>query len=162
LAQAATSSASLSSVGGNQETVHGKNFTAYSYDVVAVMDIMPFSTAMGMAAMITGSGTGPRATRVFSLTTRAISTDPFCGSNAVSIPTTFTGLPLMPPASLISRAARSAPHCRYSPMLAIGPVRQFRNGTRHSLTCAWANPRFAVRNAAAIAANTTNFPFLTV
>ena len=26
------------------------------------MDIIPFSTAMGMAAMMTGSGTGPRAT----------------------------------------------------------------------------------------------------
>ena len=59
LAHAATSDASRCSVGGNQETVQGKNFIAYSYEVVAVMDTIPFSTAMGMAARMTGSGTGP-------------------------------------------------------------------------------------------------------
>ena len=58
-AHAATSGASRSCVEGNQETVHGKNFSAYSSEVVAVMDIIPFSTAMGIAAMMTGSGTGP-------------------------------------------------------------------------------------------------------
>ena len=133
LAHPATSTPRRCSVGGNHDTVQGKYFAAYSYEVVAVMDIMPASTAMGMAAMMTGSGTGPRATRVFS-TSFAISTEPFCGSSAVSTPTTFTGLPLMPPAALISRAACWAPQSRYSPIAAMGPVRAFRNGTVHSFT----------------------------
>jgi len=40
------------------------------------MDIILASTAMGIAAMMTGSGTGPRATRELS-TILAISTVPF-------------------------------------------------------------------------------------
>lgn len=97
------------------------------------MDIILASTAMGMAAWMTFSGTGPRATSAFS-TISAIFTEPSCGSSAVSTPTIFTGLPLMPPAALISRAACWAPQSRYSPMLAIGPVSALRNGISHSFT----------------------------
>ena len=133
---------------GNQEIVQGKNFCAYSSEVVAVMDTIPFSTAMGMAAMMTGSGTGPRATRVF-FTSRAISVEPFWGSSAVSTPTILTGLPLIPPASLISFAARSAPHSRYSPMLAMAPVREFRNGIVHSFGAGCEHPTTEKSSAAA-------------
>ncbi len=77
-AQALTRGGSRSSVFGNQEIDQGKNFSAYSKEVVAVKDIIWFSTAMGMAAMMTGSGTGPRATRELC-TILPISTTPFCG-----------------------------------------------------------------------------------
>ena len=145
-------------LGGNHETVQGKNLLAYSQEVVAVIETISFSTAIGMAAMMTGSGTGPSATSA-SLTMRAISTVPFCGSLAVSMPVTFTGLPAMPPAWLISQAARSAPHCRYAPMLAIGPVRQLRKGICHSATATWlwANPGPATTSTTARTAATIHF-----
>ena len=69
-----------------------------------MIDSIWFSTAIGMAAMMTGSGTGPRETSD-SFTILAISTVPFCGSLAVSTPITRTGFPAMPPALLMSAAA---------------------------------------------------------
>jgi hypothetical protein len=98
---------------------------------------------------MTGSGTGPMATSELS-TTMAMATEPFCGSRAVSIAVMFTGLPAMPPAALISKAARCAPQARYSPMEAIAPVRQSRNGMFHCFTAepACEKPRVATQNMA--------------